>query len=113
MGLQSLLVFESVIDGAVAPAWREIAGGRIHIIGCRPDEPGITTERTGADEVDYCRASARVEIRRAGEAVHPAACNAHLEMAALYRQRAVAALQVGEHGARGWASEIRRPFMRA
>lgn len=113
MGQQALLVFESVVDGAVAPAWREITGVRMHIIGCSPDEPGTAPERSGADEVDYCWSRARVEARRASEAVHPAARNAHLRMAVLYRQRALAALAVDGQAARDRSIEMGRLLINA
>ena len=42
------------------------------------------------NEAHYCRARAEEELSRAREAWHPAARAAHLEMAALYRDRSLA-----------------------
>jgi hypothetical protein len=42
-------------------------------------------------EADYCLARAEAESRCAADATHPAARFAHLQMAGLYRQRALAA----------------------
>lgn len=42
-------------------------------------------------EADYCRARAAAETEHAAAAVHPAARDAHLTLAALYEQRALAA----------------------
>ena len=106
MGQQALLVFESVIDPAVEPlAWTEIAGARLRIVQCSFDEPDAATERTGVAEADYCRARADAETRRAGEALHPAARAVHLEMAGRYRERALAAHQVGIAEIQDWTSE--------
>jgi hypothetical protein len=114
MDQQALLVFESVIDPAAEPAaWTEIAGGLTRIIQCGLDEPGAATERTGADEADYCWARAKVEAKRGGEAVHPAARDAHLAMAALYHWRALAALKVEGRAALDWMSEAGRLLVRA
>jgi hypothetical protein len=93
MGQQALLVFESVVDPAAAPlAWTEIGGTRLHIVQCGLDEPDGGPERIGAAEAAYCRARAMVEAKRTAEASHPAARKAHLQMAALYSRRALAAL---------------------
>lgn len=52
------------------------------------------------EEADYCATRAEVEARRAAEATHPAARDAHLEMAALYRKRALAARPIGNPAGR-------------
>jgi hypothetical protein len=105
MGQQALLVFESVIDPTAKPlAWTEITGGRMDIIQCGLDEPAAN-ERIGAEEADYCRARAEAETRRAGEALHPAARAAHLEMAWRYRARAFAAREAGIAGLQVWTSK--------
>ncbi|HMI39693.1 MAG TPA: hypothetical protein VK485_00505 [Sphingomicrobium sp.] len=44
--------------------------------------------QNASNEADYCLARALVEARRASEAAHPAAREAHLQMAMLYRQEA-------------------------
>lgn len=107
MGQQALLVFESVIDPAVEPlAWTEISGARLHIIQCGFDESDAATARMGVAEADYCWARAKVEAKRTAEADHPAARNAHLEMAALYNQRALTALAVEGQPARDWMREV-------
>jgi hypothetical protein len=69
----------------------------------RPFEPLIET--IGQDEAAYCRARSEVETRRAGEAAHSAARDAHLEMAALYQQRALAAHQIEDPAVQEWMSE--------
>lgn len=107
MGQHALLVFECVIDPAVEPlAWTEIAGARLRIIQCGFDELDDATERLGAVEADYCWARAKAEARRTAEARHPAARNAHLQMAALYNQRALAALAIEGRAARNWMREV-------
>jgi hypothetical protein len=69
----------------------------------RAFEPPIET--VGQDEAAYCRARAEIETQRAGEAAHPAARDAHLEMAALYQQRTLAARQVEDPAVQEWMSE--------
>lgn len=54
---------------------------------------------------EYCWARAKVEAKRADEADHPAARHAHLEMAALYQHRALAAVQVADPAVQDWMSE--------
>jgi len=60
--------------------------------GDRRATPAVPTielfGQSASDEADYCLARAQVEVRRAEEAAHPAARNAHLRMAMLYRQEA-------------------------
>ena len=58
-----------------------------------------------AFEADYCRARAVAETSRAGEAADPEVRAAHLEMAARYRERALAAQQVGIPEIQDWISE--------
>lgn len=62
----------------------------------------------GADEADHCWARAKAEARRAGEVAQSAARDAHLGMAALYHQRALAALRVEGRAAQDWKSEVGR-----
>lgn len=57
------------------------------------------------DEAEYCRARAEVEILRAREAAHPAAREAHLQMAMLYRQRALVGDQGGVEEIQDWEGE--------
>jgi hypothetical protein len=72
-------------------------------------DPGVAPGRTeGADEADYCWVRARAETRRAREAVHPASRDAHLGMAALYHQRALAALRIEGQAALAWMREVGR-----
>lgn len=54
-----------------------------------------TSDAISENEAEYCRVRAEEELSRAGEAWHPAARAAHLEMAALYRDRAAMARQEG------------------
>lgn len=63
------------------------------------------------DETDYCLARAEVEVLRAYEATHPAARDAHMEMAALYCARALAAGHPGSPrlSPRPGATRPRRP----
>jgi hypothetical protein len=60
--------------------------------GDRRAAPAVPTMRLSvqgsSNEADYCLARALVEVRRAEEAAHPAARDAHLRMAMLYRQEA-------------------------
>ena len=107
MAQQALLVFESVVDPAVAPsAWTEFAGARLRIIQCDRDAPDAAPGRMGEAEADYCWARAKIEARRAAEASHPAARKAHLGLAALYNQRALAALAIEGQAARDWMSQV-------
>jgi hypothetical protein len=107
MGQHALLVFETVGDPAIAPlAWTEIAGAPLHIIQCGYDEPDAATARIGAAEADYCWARAKDEARRTAEARHPAARNAHLQMAVLYNRRALAALAIEGRAAQDWMKEV-------
>ena len=62
------------------------------LAGDRRAAPTMPTMRLSAqstsNEADYCLARALVEVQRAEEAAHPAARDAHLQMAMLYRLEA-------------------------
>jgi hypothetical protein len=105
MGNQACRSFQ---PGAGLPAERarvEPAGGPGSIVASRARESGPTPRRTGQDEADYCRARAEAEARRGDEAAHPAARAAHLEMATLYRARALGAVQAVVPEIQDWTSE--------
>jgi hypothetical protein len=87
MGQQAYRAFEPLIETATVRSWWP---------GSRQDSE---------DEAAYCRARAEVETERAREAAHPAARNAHIELAALYQQRALVARQVEDPAVQGWMSE--------
>jgi hypothetical protein len=67
--------------------WRAVLAWRLL------EPAGILSGKVAEDEADHCLARAEAEVRRAGETTHPAARDAHLQMAILYRQRAIAARQ--------------------
>jgi hypothetical protein len=67
--------------------WRPARAGR------DPELIEGPSKQRADDETDYCLERAEVEVLRAGEATHPAARDAHMEMAALYCARALAACQ--------------------
>jgi hypothetical protein len=56
-----------------------------------PRPSRTTTDKMSDNDAEYCRIRAEEEFSLAFEARHPAARAAHLEMAALYVNRAVAA----------------------
>lgn len=98
MAQQAVLVFENVADAAVPPGPVELAGVLILIVPCSPDDADMAARPISEVDADYCRARAEVEAIRAEEAAHPAARDAHLEMAALYRQRACGSPDRGPSG---------------
>jgi hypothetical protein len=61
--------------------------------------------RAADDEEGYCLARAEAEARWAGEATHPAARRAHLQLVAIYRRRALDARQSEAVEIRDWVSE--------
>jgi hypothetical protein len=105
MDEQAYRAFEPAAGLAGEPtrAWHDRES--IGIAGsCDHDaEPGH--RRISEGEPDYCRARAEAEAIRATEATHPAARAAHLEMAARYRERALAARQLGIPEIQDWTSE--------
>jgi hypothetical protein len=101
----SMRFFAGLVDPVTEPVWVEFAGGLTHIARRGRDEPDALGERVGDEEADYCRARAEAEAKRADEAVHPAARQAHLEMAALYHGRALATRQVDDPAVQDWMSE--------
>jgi hypothetical protein len=105
MGEQAYRAFEQKVDRPDEPAW---------IMPARPltniDERLFPAFRPAPrqvreDEADYCRARAAAEARRADEAAHPAARAAHAELAARYRERALAAQQVEAGEIQDWMNE--------
>lgn len=54
-------------------------------------EPSVNPSQYADDEAEYCLARAEAEDRCAQQATHPAARDAHLQLALLYRQRVFAA----------------------
>jgi hypothetical protein len=105
MGNQAYRPFEPARGLPAEPTGVEPAGGPNPIDASRDRESGPTPWRTGHDEADYCRARAEAEARRGDEAAHPAARAVHLEMAALYRERALGAVQAGIAEVQAWMSE--------
>lgn len=105
MDQESRAFFHGPVDPMMEPAWVEFAGGLTHIVRSSHGEPDVVGELVGDDEADYCRARAEAEARRADEATHPAARDAHLEMAALYHGRALATRQVDDPAVQDWMSE--------
>jgi hypothetical protein len=87
MGQQAYRAFEPLIDTATERSWWP---------GSRQDSE---------NEATYCGARAEGETERAREAVHPAARDAHLKMAALYQQRALVARQLEDPAIQDWMSE--------
>jgi hypothetical protein len=97
--------FEPGAGLPAGPARVEPAGGPGSIVARRDRDSGPAPLRTGEDEADYCRARAEAEARRGDEASHPAARAAHLELATLYRARALGAVQAGIPEIQDWTSE--------
>lgn len=61
------------------------------IVSATQQSSPATSDAISEDEAEYCRVRAEEELIRAGEAWHPSARAAHLEMAALYWKRAAVA----------------------
>jgi hypothetical protein len=105
MSQQAFRAFEPGAGPPDQPTCVEPASGPIRIVARAERESGPTSRQVSQDEVDYCRARAEAEAKRAEEAAHPAARAAHLEMATLYCERALAAWQVGIPEIQDWMSE--------
>jgi hypothetical protein len=105
MGNQAYRSFEPAAGLPTEPTRVGPASGTNPVVASRDRESGPTPWRTGQGEADYCRARAEAEARRGDEAAHPAARAAHLEMAALYRERALGAAQAGIAEIQDWMSE--------
>ena len=81
--------------------------------GTRPPDPArpaheaheFPPRRAADDEAGYCLARAEAEAQWAGEATHPAARRAHLQLVAIYRRRALDAQQAQAAEIQVWVSE--------
>lgn len=104
MDQESGRAFGGTMNLVTEPGWVEFAGG-LTVISRRRGVTDAKAEQAGDDDADYYRARAEVEARRAEEATHPAARDAHLELAGLYHQRALAALQDEDSAVLDWMSE--------
>jgi hypothetical protein len=74
-----------LVDLLTEPAWLGFDAELGDCARCH----GYPAVHVGGDEANYYRERAAVEAIRASEAVHPAARQAHFEMMALYRRRAL------------------------
>ena len=93
-------IFTLVDEPAPAPAERRLTGA-----GAAREVHEFPSRGSEDDEVGYCLARAAAEARWAGEAAHPAARRAHLELVAIYRRRALEARQGQSVEVQDWLSE--------
>ena len=106
MAQEAINVALTLVDPPAVPAWIELAGRLAQRPPREGDELGAAAGPLVDGDVDYYCARAEAETARAAEAVHPAARRAHLEMAAQYRQRVLAARQVEGCCDREWMPEV-------
>lgn len=93
MSQQAVLVFENLTDPDAEPIQAMLA------------EALTRVARPNPDDAAYFQARAEVEAVRAEEAAHPAARAAHLEMAELYRRRALAGRRIEGPADPDWMGE--------
>jgi hypothetical protein len=92
-------MFVSVDEPGPAPGERPAGARLVH------DAHEFPSRRAAEDEAGYCLARADAEARWAGEAIHPAARRAHLQLVAIYRRRALDARQAQAAEIQDWVSE--------
>src|SRR5437868_13014761 len=102
MEQESVKVFRGLGDPVAEQIWVEFAARLPHVVLGHSGGPDPLAKPDGARDVDFCRARAEAEARRAEEAAHPAARHAHLEMAALYHRRVLAARQIDDPAVQDW-----------
>jgi hypothetical protein len=93
-------MFVLVDEPGPAPGERQPSGARPAL-----DAHEFPSRRAAEDEAGYCLARAEAEARWAGEATHPAARRAHLQLVAIYRRRALDARQAQTAEIEDWVSE--------
>jgi hypothetical protein len=85
-----------LVDLLTEPAWLDFDAEVGDCVRCHRYPAASVHVR--AEEANYYHERAEAEAIRASEAVHPAARHAHFEMMALYRRRALAALDPAHRG---------------